>query len=72
MTGTGSQSRVRGIASAMSVRPLTPGMAETSIATGDAESARSHYQAFLSYWADAEWELHAVQRAVEKLAAFTE
>jgi tetratricopeptide (TPR) repeat protein len=42
-------------------------LAEAALATGDLESAREYYGRFLALWGDARWELHAVERAAEKI-----
>jgi tetratricopeptide (TPR) repeat protein len=42
-------------------------LAEAGIATGNEGAAAEHYERFLEYWGDADWEIEAVTRAREKL-----
>jgi hypothetical protein len=44
-------------------------MAEAALARGDQEAARAGYQAFLSHWGEATWELEALKRARRKVEA---
>lgn len=44
-------------------------VAESALARGDEDTARTNYEKFLGRWADASWELPAVARAQSKLEA---
>jgi len=46
-------------------------LAETSIASGDETAALAHYERFLDYWGEADWDVQAVTRAREKLESLT-
>jgi tetratricopeptide (TPR) repeat protein len=42
-------------------------LGETSIARGNESEAAAHYERFLGYWGDADWDIQAVARARERL-----
>jgi len=42
-------------------------LAESELARGDHRAARENYEAFMSYWGEAAWDLEAVARARQKL-----
>jgi hypothetical protein len=46
-------------------------LGETFLASGREADARSRYESFLDYWGEANWEIHAVTRAKEKLLNMT-
>ncbi len=46
-------------------------LGEIGIARGDPQEAIHHYEAFIDFWGEADWELQAISRAREKLEALS-
>ena len=47
-------------------------LAEATLARGEREEAKRHYEEFLGMWGGTRWKLQAVDRAREKLATLSE
>ena len=47
-------------------------LAEAAIARGDSEQAARYYTEFLGFWGDSDWDVNAVDRAVDKLQTLSQ